>query len=68
MDIFPCIATALLRLDCLQSIATWFGRFLGTDKAALYRTRAIGARICVEDDLLDDSVSGFPLVAGSRKP
>ncbi|KAL5975299.1 hypothetical protein ACLOJK_031978 [Asimina triloba] len=32
-------------------IATRFGRYLGTDNATLNRTRASGARICVEVDL-----------------
>ncbi|KAI9176278.1 hypothetical protein LWI28_000684 [Acer negundo] len=52
----------LYRLDCLQSFATRFGRFLGTDNATLYRTRATWARMCVEVDLQEEVVEGFPLV------
>lgn len=33
----------LNRLDCLQILASQFGRFLGTDNAILYRTRALRA-------------------------
>lgn len=47
----------MYRLDCLQILATWFGKFLGTDNATLYQTRSTGARICVEVDLLDKRFS-----------
>ncbi|KAF5466918.1 hypothetical protein F2P56_016799 [Juglans regia] len=42
------------QLDCLQSFATRFGKFLETDNATVYRTRATGARLCVAVDLRDE--------------
>lgn len=51
----------LYRLDCLQILANRFGKFLGTNNATLYNTRTMGARICVEVDLRDEPVGGFPL-------
>ncbi|KAF5445102.1 hypothetical protein F2P56_034180 [Juglans regia] len=57
----------LYRLDCLQSFANRFGKFLGTDNATLYRTRATGARLCVEVDLQKDPIEGFPLVVGQKQ-
>ncbi|KAI9169549.1 hypothetical protein LWI28_013929 [Acer negundo] len=47
----PDLPLHLYRLNCLQSFATGFGRFLGTDNATLYCTRATWARMCVEVDL-----------------
>ncbi|KAL5984719.1 hypothetical protein ACLOJK_041341 [Asimina triloba] len=44
----PGLPLHLFRPDCLQIFATRFGRYLGTDNATLNRTRATGARICVE--------------------
>ncbi|KAL5999682.1 hypothetical protein ACLOJK_037967, partial [Asimina triloba] len=38
-----------------------FGRYLGTDNAALNRTRASGAHICVEVDLTMKPVRSFPI-------
>ncbi|KAL5974752.1 hypothetical protein ACLOJK_031423 [Asimina triloba] len=38
------------------------GWYLGTDNATLNRTRATGARICVEVDLSMETVKGFPIV------
>ncbi|KAL5982265.1 hypothetical protein ACLOJK_016336 [Asimina triloba] len=38
-----------------------FGRYLGTDNATLNRTRASGARICVEVDLTLEPVKSFPI-------
>ncbi|KAK2652286.1 hypothetical protein Ddye_012142 [Dipteronia dyeriana] len=57
----------LFRLDCLQSFATRFGIFFGTDNATLYRTRATVVRICVEVDLQDEVVECFPLVVGQKQ-
>ncbi|KAK3188863.1 hypothetical protein Dsin_028424 [Dipteronia sinensis] len=63
----PDLPLHLYRLDCLQSFATRFGRFLGTDNATLYRTKATGARMCVEVNLQDEVVKGFPLVVGQKQ-
>lgn len=62
----PRLPMHLYRLDCLQSFATRFGKFLGKDNATLYHTRATGARICVEVDLQDVMVDGFPIVVGQK--
>ncbi|KAL5977670.1 hypothetical protein ACLOJK_039198 [Asimina triloba] len=48
-------------------IATRFGRYLGTDNATLNRTRASGARICVEVDLTMEPVRSFPIVVSPTK-
>ncbi|CAA2982608.1 Hypothetical predicted protein [Olea europaea subsp. europaea] len=56
----------MYRPDCLRILATRFGRYLGTDHATLNRSRATGARICIEVDLLAEPVSGFPIVTSSR--
>ncbi|KAL5999560.1 hypothetical protein ACLOJK_037845 [Asimina triloba] len=42
-------------------------RYLGTDNATLNRTRATGARICVEVDLTVEPVKGFPIVVSPTK-
>lgn len=47
----PRLPLHLYWLDCLQILATRFGRFLCTDNATMYRTHATGARLCVEVDL-----------------
>lgn len=62
----PGLPLHLYRMDCIQILATRFGRFLGTDNATLYRTKAIGARICVEVDLKEDPVKSFPSVVGQQ--
>ncbi|XP_042958005.1 uncharacterized protein LOC122293494 [Carya illinoinensis] len=63
----PGLPLHLYRMDILQIFASRFGRFLGTDNATLYRTRATGARMCVEVDLLEEPVAGFPLVTGKTQ-
>ncbi|XP_035546552.1 uncharacterized protein LOC118348611 [Juglans regia] len=63
----PGLPLHLYRLDCLQSFATRFGNFLGTDNATVYRTRATGARLCVAVDLRDKQIKGFPVMFGSHQ-
>lgn len=46
----PGLPLMLYRLDCLQVLATRFGKFLGIDNATLYRTSVTGAQIFVEID------------------
>lgn len=58
----PGLPLHLYRLDNLQILASRVGRFLGTDNATIYRTRATEARLCVEVDLQDELVGGFPLI------
>lgn len=58
----PGLPMHLYHRDCLQIFATRFGRYLGTDNATLNRSRATGARICVEVDLTVDPIKGFPIV------
>lgn len=41
--------------------------FLGTDNATLHRTRASGARMCMEIDLIDEPVQGFPIMVANKK-
>lgn len=41
----PRLPLMMYRLDCLKILATRFVKFLGTDNATLFRTRAKGARI-----------------------
>ncbi|CAI9778458.1 unnamed protein product [Fraxinus pennsylvanica] len=55
----------LYRQDCLRILASRFGRYLGTDHATLNRTRASGACICVEIDLVAYMVECFPITFGS---
>ncbi|KAI9154057.1 hypothetical protein LWI28_020404 [Acer negundo] len=57
----------LYRKDCLQILVSRFGRYLGTDNATLNRTRASGARICVEVDLSMEPVQDFPIGGERRK-
>ncbi|XP_040996161.1 uncharacterized protein LOC121242352 [Juglans microcarpa x Juglans regia] len=57
----------LYRKDCLQSLASRFGRYLATDQATLARSRATGARICVELNLSAELVQGFPIVVANKK-
>ncbi|KAL5979501.1 hypothetical protein ACLOJK_019405 [Asimina triloba] len=40
---------------------------VGTDNATLNRSRATGARICVEIDLTVEAVKGFPIVVSPTK-
>ncbi|KAL6012688.1 hypothetical protein ACLOJK_003177 [Asimina triloba] len=40
---------------------------VGTDNATLTRSRATGARICVEIDLTAEAVKGFPIVVSPTK-
>ncbi|KAK1577801.1 hypothetical protein Q3G72_024969 [Acer saccharum] len=47
--------------------ASRFDRYLGTDNATINRTRASGARICVEVDLTMEPVKGFPLVLSPKQ-
>lgn len=47
------------RLDVLQIITSRFGQFWGTDNEILYRTRAMGAQLCVEVDLLEELLRDF---------
>ncbi|XP_022889695.1 uncharacterized protein LOC111405160 [Olea europaea var. sylvestris] len=63
----PRLAMHLYRPDCLQMFATLFGRYMGTDHATLNRTRATGARMCVELNLMDTVVKGFPISVSSTK-
>lgn len=63
----PGLPLHLNRIDCLRIFATRFGRYLGTDNATINRSRAIGARICVEVDLNEEPVQGFPIVMASTK-
>ncbi|CAI9774664.1 unnamed protein product [Fraxinus pennsylvanica] len=57
----PGLPLHLYRVDCLKILASRFGRYLGTDHETLNRTRATGARICVETDLRAEPVEGFPM-------
>lgn len=52
----------LYGMDYLQILATRFGLYLGTDNATINKTRALRARMCVEVDLSEDTVQGFPIV------
>lgn len=63
----PGLPMHLYRPDCLRIFAILFGRYLGTDHATLKRTRAMGARMCVEVDLLDKVVKGFPIAVSPMK-
>lgn len=51
-------------IDYFQMLAMRFAKFLGTGNAMLYQTRAVGARICVEVDLLTEPVKDFQLKLG----
>ncbi|KAG7970202.1 hypothetical protein I3843_07G070600 [Carya illinoinensis] len=44
-----------------------FVRFLGIDNATLHRTRASGARLCIEIDLTEEPMQHFPIVVVNRK-
>ncbi|XP_035541717.1 uncharacterized protein LOC118344704 [Juglans regia] len=63
----PGLPMHLYRQDCLQILATRFGRYLGTNHATLNQTRATGACMCVEIDLKEDLVQGFPIVVSVNK-
>lgn len=63
----PGLPLHLYRMDCLQILASRFGRFLGMDNATLYSTRTTGARMCVEVDLQEEPVVGFHLVTGKTQ-
>ncbi|XP_035544614.1 uncharacterized protein LOC118348003 [Juglans regia] len=63
----PGLPLHMYRADFLQILATRFGRFLGIDNATLHRTRASGARMCVEIDLKDEPVQRFPIVMANKK-
>ncbi|KAF5481437.1 hypothetical protein F2P56_002087 [Juglans regia] len=63
----PGLPLHMYRADFLQILATRFGRFLGIDNATLHRTRASGARMCVEIDLTDEPVQSFPIVMANKK-
>ncbi|CAI9769525.1 unnamed protein product [Fraxinus pennsylvanica] len=63
----PGLPMHLYRPDYLWMFATLFGRYMGTDHATLHRTRATGARMCVELDLLDERVKEFPITVSSTK-
>lgn len=41
----------MYHIDCLQILATRFGRYLGSDNATLNKTRASRARLSVEVEL-----------------
>ncbi|KAJ0095449.1 hypothetical protein Patl1_15066 [Pistacia atlantica] len=59
----------LYRRDCLQILATQFGRFLGTNNATLnkMRAKAIGARLCIEVNLKEEPIKGFPIVVSANR-
>lgn len=63
----PRLPMHLYHCDCLQIFTTRFGRYLGTDNATLNRSRATGARICVEVDFKVESVKRFPSVVSPTK-
>ncbi|CAI9763515.1 unnamed protein product [Fraxinus pennsylvanica] len=63
----PGLPLHLYRVDCLQILATSFGRYLGMNNATLNRTRATGARIYVEVDLKEEPIQGFPIVMALKK-
>ncbi|GAB2239407.1 hypothetical protein Droror1_Dr00025320 [Drosera rotundifolia] len=56
----------MYRKDCLHSIAKIFGKFLGSDKATLWRTRATGARLCVQVDANDNPMTSFEIEVGNK--
>lgn len=55
----PGLPMHMYRVDCLQILAMRFSRFLGTDNLTLNKTKASGARICVEIDLLEEPIQNF---------
>ncbi|KAJ0088691.1 hypothetical protein Patl1_32423 [Pistacia atlantica] len=63
----PGLPMHVYRRDCLQILATRFGRFLGTDNATLNKTRATGARLCVEMNLKEENIKGFPIIVSANK-
>ncbi|TXG59223.1 hypothetical protein EZV62_013796 [Acer yangbiense] len=63
----PGLPMHLYRMDFLQILVSHFGRYLGTDNATINRTRALGARICVEVDLTMEPVKGFPFVLSPKQ-
>lgn len=46
-------------LGCFQVIAARFGKFLSIDNATIYKVRAIGARIYVKVNLLENLIIIF---------
>lgn len=66
MDFSPLSSSDDVQQDVLHILATRFDKFLGNNNATLYQTRATGAQICVDMDLLKDRVEGFPLKIGNR--
>lgn len=54
-------------MDYLQILVTRFGSYLGTNNTTIHRTRASRARKCVEVDLSEESVQGFPIVMLAMK-
>ncbi|CAI9760128.1 unnamed protein product [Fraxinus pennsylvanica] len=62
----PKLPLHLYGMDCLKILASRFGRYLGTDQATLTRTRATGTMICVEVDLRDTPILGFPIAFPNR--
>lgn len=60
--IFLGLSLHMYHTDCLQILATKFGRLLGIDNATINRTRASGAWICVEVDLNEELVQDFPII------
>ncbi|KAK2662069.1 hypothetical protein Ddye_000643 [Dipteronia dyeriana] len=58
----PGLPKHLYPCDCLPIFATRFGRYHGTNDVTLNRSRATGARFCVEVDLTVEPVKGFSIV------
>ncbi|KAJ0103212.1 hypothetical protein Patl1_06268 [Pistacia atlantica] len=56
----PGLPMHLYRKDCLRILVTRFGRFLGTDNATLNKTRATGARLCIEMNLKEGAYQRVP--------
>lgn len=63
----PGLPLHLYRTDCLQILASRFGRVLGIDNATVNKTQASGARLCVEVDLLEEQIQGFPIIISATK-
>ncbi|XP_031287891.1 uncharacterized protein LOC116146622 [Pistacia vera] len=63
----PGLPMHLYRRDCLQILATRFGHFLGTDNATLNKTRATGARLCIEMNLKEEPIKGFPITMSANR-
>lgn len=63
----PGLPFHMYKTDCLQILAMRFGHYLGINNATLNKTRATRARLCVEVDLKEEPIKGFPIVVSTNR-